>query len=285
MTAIDPQSTHDRPITARQRAGAPAEAAGRAGTGTSGTRVLGVLTIIAMGWLVAFGLGFSPADRDQREAVRILYVHVPTIWVAYVGFIVTALASALYLFGRKHSLGWDRVAGASAELGVAFVGVTLVVGALWGRLTWGVFWQWDARLTTTALMFVTYIGYLAVRRLGGSHDQRARRSAVVGLLAVLQIPLVHFSVRLWRSLHQEATVLDTDGDIDMDGLMLFSLFVGVVAFTLLYVWLMLHRTRVMAMEDLIEDRGLDRAVEARRAEAGDTSSTPSRQQDHPEKAS
>jgi heme exporter protein C len=223
-------------------------------------------------WLVAFGLGFSPADRDQDEAVRILYVHVPTIWVAYMAFVVTAFASAMVLYrGRKGSrertaLGWDRLAGASAEIGTAFVGVTLVVGALWGRLTWGVFWQWDARLTTTALLFVTYIGYLAVRRLEGTHQQRAKRSAVIGLIAVLEIPLVHWSVRLWRSLHQEATVLNTDGDIDMDGLMLFSLFVGVIAFTLFYVWLMMHRTRVMAMEDLIEDRGLDDALAARRLE-------------------
>jgi heme exporter protein C len=241
----------------------------RVGTGTPATRVVGIATIVAMGWLVAFGLGFSPADRDQDEAVRILYVHVPTIWLAYLAFVVTALASAMYLFRPRHSLGWDRLAGASAEIGVVFVAVTLVVGSLWGRLTWGVFWQWDARLTTTALLFVTYVGYLAVRRLGGSHQQRARRSAVLGLLAVLEIPLVHWSVRLWRSLHQEATVLDTDGDIDMDGLMLFSLFVGVIAFTLLYLWLVMHRTRAMAMEDLLDDHALDRALEERRAEATD----------------
>ncbi|NND73562.1 MAG: cytochrome c biogenesis protein CcsA [Ilumatobacter sp.] len=235
-------------------------------TGTRATRIIGIAAIVALGWLVAFGLGFSPADRDQEEAVRILYVHVPTIWLAYLAFVVTAVASAMYLFTSKKSLGWDRMAGASAEIGVVFVAVTLAVGAMWGRLTWGVFWQWDARLTTTALLFVTYVGYLAVRRLGGSHHQRARRSSVLGLIAVIEIPLVHWSVRLWRSLHQEATVLDTDGDIDMDGLMLFSLFVGVVAFTLLYVWLMLHRTRTMAMEDIVEDRGLDAALAARRAE-------------------
>ena len=105
-----------------------------------------------------------------------------------------------------------------------------------------------------------------MRRLDGTHQQRAKRSAVIGLIAVLEIPLVHWSVRLWRSLHQEATVLNTDGDIDMDGLMLFSLFVGVIAFTLFYVWLMMHRTRVMAMEDLIDDRGLDEALAARRLE-------------------
>ena len=244
---------------------APTSQSQRSGTGTRGTRILGIITIVSMGWLVAFGLGFSPADRDQEEAVRIMYVHVPTIWIAYLAFVVTAVASGLYLF--KKSLGWDRLAGASAEIGTVFVALTLIVGALWGRLTWGVFWQWDARLTTTALLFVTYVGYLAVRRLGGSHEQRARRSAVIGLLAVLLIPLVHWSVRLWRSLHQEATVLDTDGDVDMDGLMLFSLFVGVIAFSLFYIWLVLHRTRVMAMEDMMEDRGLDEALATRRSEA------------------
>lgn len=236
------------------------------GTGTTATRALGIATIVTMGWLVAFGLGFSPADRDQEEAVRILYVHVPTIWLAYLAFTVTALCSGLYLFTKKHALGFDRFAGASAEIGVVFMAVTLAVGMMWGRITWGVFWQWDARLTTTALLFVSYIGYLAVRNLGGSHHQRARRSAVVGLLAVLEIPLVHWSVRLWRSLHQEATVFDTDGDVDMDGIMLFSLFVGVVAFTLLYVWLLLHRSRSMAMEDMLDDQGLDRALAARRSE-------------------
>ncbi len=241
-----------------------------AGTGTRATRVLGILALVSTAWLVAFGLGFSPADRDQAESVRILYVHVPTIWVAYLAFVVTAVASGLYLFTRGHSLGFDRLAGASAELGVVFVGLTLVVGSLWGRLTWGVFWQWDARLTTTALLFVTYIGYLAVRRLGGDHHQRARRSAVMGLFAVLLIPLVHFSVRMWRSLHQDATVLRTDGEVQMDGLMLFSLFVGVIAFTLIYLWLVIHRTRVLAMEDHLDDQGLDAAITARRAEAAST---------------
>jgi heme exporter protein C len=236
------------------------------GTGTRATRLLGIATIVTMGWLVAFGLGFSPADMDQGESVRLLYMHVPTIWIAYLAFIVTAVASGLYLFTKNKSLGWDRLAGASAEVGTVFVAVTLVIGALWGRLTWGVFWQWDARLTTTALLFITYVGYLAVRRLDGTHQQRAKRSAVIGLLAVLEIPLVHFSVELWRSLHQTASINDGDSDVKMDGLMLFSLFVGVVAFSLYYVWWVLHRTRVMAMEDLLDDRELDDALAARHAE-------------------
>jgi len=240
----------------------------RRATGTRATRVLGVVTLVMLGWLGLFGLVLSPADVDQGDAVRIMYVHVPTVWLAYLAFIVTAACSALYLFGKRHSLGFDRVAGASAEIGVVFMALTLISGSLWGRITWGVYWQWDARLTTTALLFVTYIGYLAVRGLDGTRERRARRSAVIGLLAVVEIPLVHWSVRLWRSLHQEATILDTDLDVDIDGLMLFSLFVGVVAFTLLFVWLLLHRTRTIALDDLLADRGLDRALAERRAEAG-----------------
>ena len=263
MTTIEPAKAEQD--TAQQSA-LPSQRS----TATRGTRIIGIVAVVALGWLVAFGLGFSPADRDQDESVRILYVHVPTIWLAYLAFVVTAVSSAMYLFSKKKSLGWDRAAGASAEIGVTFVAVTLAVGAMWGRLTWGVFWQWDARLTTTALLFVTYIGYLAVRRLGGSHEQRAKRSAVLGMIAVVEIPLVHFSVKMWRSLHQEATVANLDGDTKMDGLMLFSLFVGVIAFTLLYVWLMLHRTRSMAMEDLLEERGLDEALAVRRAEAAET---------------
>ena len=236
------------------------------GTATRATRLLGAAALVGVAWLAAFGLGFSPADRDQRESVRILYVHVPSAWLAYLAFVVTAVASGLYLFRRSHALGWDRVAGASAEVGVLFMGITLVSGMLWGRLTWGVFWEWDARLTTTAFLFVTYVGYLAVRGLGGSHQQRARRSAVLALLAVLEIPLVHWSVRLWRSLHQEATVLRPDGNVRMDGLMLFTLFVGLIAFTLLYAWLVIHRQRTLAAEDALESSGLDLAIAARREE-------------------
>ena len=184
----------------------------RRATGTRATRVLGIVTLVMLGWLGLFGLVLSPADVDQGDAVRIMYVHVPTVWLAYLAFIVTAVCSALYLFGKRHSLGFDRVAGASAEIGVVFMALTLISGSLWGRITWGVYWQWDARLTTTALLFVTYIGYLAVRGLDGTRERRARRSAVIGLLAVVEIPLVHWSVRLWRSLHQEATILDTDLD-------------------------------------------------------------------------
>jgi heme exporter protein C len=191
-----------------------------------------------------------------------MYVHVPTVYLAYLAFVVTAISSAGYLWARTRSLTWDRIAGASAEIGVFFMAIALVSGSLWGSITWGTYWVWDARLTTTAFLFVTYIGYLAVRRLGGSHDARARRSGIMALFAVLEVPLVHFSVDWWRPLHQTETV--SKGEID--GLMLFSLFIGIVTFTLFYVWLLLHRQRVLYLEDVMDDRGLELAIAERRRE-------------------
>ena len=149
------------------------------------------------------------------------------------------------------------------SIGVLFMGIALVSGSLWGRISWGIYWTWDSRLTTTAFLFVTYIGYLAVRGLGGTQQQRARRSAILALLAVLEVPLVHFSVKWWRPLHQQESVAEGK----LNGLMLFSLFVGIVSFTLLYVWLLLHRQRVLALADIVDDKGLDQALAARRAEA------------------
>lgn len=231
-------------------------------TSTRFSRVLGAATLVGIVWLVVFGLFLSPNDATQKAGVRILYIHVPSAWLAYLAFGVTGISSLAYLIKRTRSLTWDRIAGASAEVGVLFMGITLVSGSLWGRISWGIFWTWDSRLTTTAFLFVTYIGYLAVRNLGGTHQQRARRSAVIALLAVLEVPLVHFSVKWWRPLHQNESVAEGE----LSGLMLFSLFVGILAFTLLYVWLVLHRQRVLAMEDALDDRGLDVALAERRAE-------------------
>jgi heme exporter protein C len=236
-------------------------------TGTRFTQIIGYVTLVGIAWLVLFGLVVTPPDRDQGESVRIMYAHVPGAWLAYLAFVVTAISSAMYLFRRTRSLVWDRIAGASAEIGVLFMGISLVTGSLWGRLTWGTFWTWDARLTTTAFLFITYVGYLAVRGLGGTHHQRARRSAVLALLAVLEIPLVHFSVRLWNSLHQDASVAGNT-DVTMDGLMLFTLFLGVIVFTLMYVWMLMHRQRALTLQDMMDDVGLDVALKARRAEAG-----------------
>ena len=252
-------------------AAAGAGTATNTGTATTATRLIGAAALAITAFVAVSAFWLTPADAVQGESVRIMYVHVPTAWVAYLAFVVTAITSGLSLARRHRTLGFDRVAGASAEVGVLFMAMTLVTGSLWGRLTWGTFWQWDPRLTTTLFLFVTYVGYLAVRNIDTDPQRRARRSAVIALLAVLEIPLVHFSVVLWRSLHQEASVLNPDGDVRLDGLMLFTLFSGVVAFSLIYVWLVLHRQRLTALADARITTGLDAAIAARRAEAASTS--------------
>jgi len=178
--------------------------------------------------------------------------------------LLTGVASLTWLLKKSPSLSLDRVAGASAEVGVLFMAMTLISGSLWGRLTWGTYWVWDPRLTTTVFLFVTYVGYLAVRGLGGSPQQRAQRSAIIASLAVLEIPLVHFSVVLWRSLHQSASILRPDGDVKMDGLMLFTLFSGVIAFTFTFIWLVIHRQRLLMMRDVVIEKGLEVAIRERK---------------------
>jgi heme exporter protein C len=237
---------------------------------TRTTRILGWLTVVGLALTAWMALVISPPDVNQHDAVRLLYLHVPTAWLAmYVSFGVTTLASALYLWKRTRSQFWDLVAGASAEIGVVFIGLTLLVGSIWGRTTWGVWWTWDARLTTTAVLFVLYLGYLAVRRIPGDPVVRSRRAAIVALAAFVDVPIVHQSVEWWRTLHQPATILDERRLLDpaIHGSMAWTLLIGVIAFTFLYFWLLIHRYYLARHEEQAEDRRLDEALAERRAEA------------------
>lgn len=235
-------------------------------TATRGSRILGASALVGIAWLVLFGLVLSPEDAAQGDAVRLLYIHVPSAWLAYLAFFVTFVGSVCYLVPRTRSMTWDRIAHASAEIGVVFTGLALGTGMIWGNLTWGVFWRWDARLTSTALLFLLFLGYLAFRRLPAAPEVRAKRAAILGIVAFIDVPIVHMSVEWWRTLHQKPTILTPDLDPKIDGLMLFTLFVGVVAFTLVYCWLMLHKHRVLMMEAELEGRELEEAIVERQAE-------------------
>ena len=232
-------------------------------TGSSGTRVLGAITLVGVVAFVLFALVISPPEVAQREAVRLLYLHVPSATLTYVAFFTTAFASAMWLW--KRSIGWDLLALSAAEIGVIFCGLTLVIGMLWGQPIWGTFWTWDARLTTTALLFLLYVGYLVVRRLPVEADRRRRYAAWVGLLAVIDIPIVHYSVEWWRGLHQGRTLDPIDTKID--DLMLFTLLLGFVVFALIFVWLLVHRFRLAWLEDRSERSLDDELLAERRAEA------------------
>ncbi len=206
------------------------------------------LDIAAVGTLAtAFVAGLVvPPDAVQGDLQRIMYVHVPSAWLAYLSFTVTLVASVAYL--RWRSLRWDRIAGAAAEVGVVFTGLALATGMIWGKPVWGVWWTWDARLVLTAVMFFVYLGYLALRRSFDDPELRAHRSAVLGVVAVLQIPIVHFSVTWWRGLHQPPTVLRPDNP-QIDAPLLFALLMSVAAFTVVFAALVKRRSEITAKED------------------------------------
>jgi heme exporter protein C len=225
--------------------------------------VLGWSSLAALVVLTLFGLWGAPPDRVQSDAQRLMYLHVPVAWVAYLAFAVTGLGSALWLWPRTRAVVWDRVAGASAELGVICTALTLLNGSLWGRPVWGVWWAWDARLVTTAVLFFLYLGYLALRRIPSSPEARAKRCAIAALVAFVDVPIVHFSVTWWRTLHQEGTVFNEELNAQIHGVMAFTLWFGVFAFTLLYVYLLDRRYRLLALDETREEREVQRAIAER----------------------
>jgi heme exporter protein C len=246
---------------ARSPDAAPAPAP--AHTGSRATRVVGLLALVSLGLLVLYGLVISPADREMADSVRLMYVHVPSATYLYVGCFVTTVASGLWLWRRTP--GWDALAEAGAEVALVFAAITLITGSLWGRPTWGTYWTWDARLTSTAVLTALLVGYLALRRLDLDPSARSVRAAVLGLLLVPNVVIVNRSVEWWRSLHQDSTLIKLDPTIEGD--MLVALMVGFLALGLVFAWLMIHRFRVAWLEQAADRVDLDAALAARRAEA------------------
>ena len=207
----------------------------------------------ALGWLTALGLaaglvlafGVAPREEIQGNVQRIMYLHVPSVLVAYLAFAVVLVASVAYLARRSEAA--DRLAQASAEAGVLFTGITIASGAIWGKPTWGTWWTWDARLTSVAILFVMYLGYLLLRAMIEDRERAARYAAVLGIVAALDIPLVHFSVYWWRTLHQPPSILKP-GPGTMPAVFLVVLLVNLAAFTLLYAWFVTKRVRLLRRE-------------------------------------
>lgn len=185
-------------------------------------------------WL---GLVWSPQDREMGDVYRIIYVHVPAMWMAMLTLVLNFVCCVSYLI--KSNWKTDALAEASAEVGLLFGGFGLVLGAIWGRPTWGVYWDWDPRLTAMAIMLVTYTAYMALRRFVEDPDKRAVWSSVVGIISFVNLPIVWFSVKWWRSLHQ---VQSTPKTVDPE--MALSLRVNAWAFLMLLTLFLLHRYRL-----------------------------------------
>ena len=233
------------------------------------TRAVGIIGLLAVIAAAVFGLFVVPPDVNQGDAQRIMYPHVASAWLAYLSFGVTAVSGTLWLW--KRDLRFDAVALAGAEIGVMFTAFAIWGGMMWGDPVWGVMWQWeDPRLTTTALLLALYVGYLLLRRLTEEPERRATRAAIVGIVAAVDIPIVHFSVEWWRGLHQTATIGSPDRVLNPAAPMVFvGTLLGMVgAFTLAWLYLMIRRYQLARTEDAREDAARrDRIIRARTVEA------------------
>jgi heme exporter protein C len=208
-------------------------------------RALGWLSAAALALGLAMAFGVAPREVSQGNVQRIMYVHPPLAWVAYLAFGVVAAASIVYLVRRRPAA--DRLAHASAEVGVLFTGLAIATGSIWGKPTWGTWWTWDARLTSVAILFVMYLGYLLLRGTVEDRERAARYCAVLGIVAALDMPLVHFSVYWWRTLHQPPSLMKPGG-FTGSAAILWPLLVNLAAFTVLYAYLVAKRVRVLRAE-------------------------------------
>lgn len=197
------------------------------------------LPLLALG--LYLGLGWAPPDVSMGDVQRLMYVHFPS-WIATtLGYLTAFVGSIMYLV--KRDIRWDYWAVAGAEVGLLFNTTGLITGSIWGRPTWGVWWTWDPRLTTTAIMWMTFAGYLVLRAFLEDPERRARIASLVAIIGFVNVPIVYFSVRWWRTLHQVQSSPET-----VDPEMVVALRVMMMTFVLIAGYLMTRRSRLAALE-------------------------------------
>ena len=223
---------------------ATARAIARRGLGIS------LLALLGLAGVYVLALGFTPVELRQGPAQKIFYLHVPAAWSALIAFSLVGITSGLYLW--LHDPRLDRFAASSAEVGVAFSAIMLTTGPIWAKPIWGTWWTWDARLTLTLFLFFLFIGYLALRASVHDPGERARFSAVVGILGMLLVPFIHLSVYLFRTLHPQPVVLKPSAP-SLPPEMLRTLLVSTAVFTLLYIGLVTLRYGLALAEDVRDE--------------------------------
>ena len=200
---------------------------------------LGLALMIAALYMVFV---YVPSDKHTGIVQRIFYFHVPVAWVGFLAFFITFIFSILYLW--KRTVKWDAIAHASAEVGVIFTTLVLITGPIWAKPVWGIWWTWDARLTTSLVLWLTYIAYLLVRSYATDPARSARFGAVIGIVGFIDVPIVFLTVNLWRTQHPGVIIFE-------GGLMppmLATLLVSIAAFTVLYVLLTIQSANLKVME-------------------------------------
>ncbi len=202
-----------------------------------GLSLLGMMVSI---WMIFF---YTPVDALQGEPQRILYIHVPTAWGGMLGFIVLAVAGIIYLFKPDERLDW--VARASAEVSAVFLSITLLLGMLWGKPIWGAWWVWDPKLTAALILWFMYVGYIMLRSYWGRNRESARGGAVVGIVGIIDVPIIYMSVIWWRGQHP-APISDLPPQATL------TLLVTLVSVTLLYCFLMVQAYQLQRLQTLAQ---------------------------------
>ena len=208
--------------------------------------VISALTFILMSSSIYAIFLFAPREKTMGDVQRIFYFHVPSAWVAGLAFLVVFVASIMFL--KKKDLYWDRLAFASAEIGVIFCTMVLITGPLWAKPAWSIYWPWDARITSFLILWLIYLGYLMLREFSGDDFKRASLSAVVGIIGFLNVPVVYFSIRIWRTLHPQPVLGGGEGS-GLNPDMKFTFFLSLITFTLLYYMIVRFRLKAAEMEE------------------------------------
>lgn len=225
--------------------------------------ILGALAAAGMVATLYLALVVAPTEATMGDVQRIFYIHVPVAWATFACFFVVAGASAWYLW--KRSPGADRLALASAEVGVLFCTLVMITGPIWARPIWGVWWTWDPRLTMTVILWAIYAGYLLLRAFGGEDEAVARWAAVLGIVGVLDIPIIRVSVRLLQGMHPAVITTKEGGSGLVDPTMRLTLYVGAISVLLLAAWLVMLRMRTERLSS--EIGALRRQLELREGSA------------------
>ena len=218
---------------------------------TARLEIIAPLTLLACGlWVFVF----APTETEQGFVQKIMYIHVPSVIVTYLAFFVTFAFGIAYLW--KRLLVFDRIAKVSAEIGLIFCAMVLLSGAIWGRPTWGTYWVWDARLTTTLLLFLIFLGYFLLRLSVQDREKEARFASVLGIIGFLDIPIVHKSVEWWRTLHQPSTLFKVEEGAAKPAMppeLLYPLLASMFAMLLFYGYLLLLRWQMEENQDQLHE--------------------------------
>ena len=208
-------------------------------------RVVGSVALLNIAVALYMALFYAPREATMGDAQRIFYFHVPSAWVGFLAFFIVFIASLMYLWKRERR--WDALALSAAEIGVVFTTLVLLTGPLWAKKAWGAFWVWDARLTTTLILWMIYVGYLMLRS-SAEGERRQRFAAVLAIVGFLDVPIIYLSVELWRTMHPTLLITESGG---LAPQMTQTLMVALLSFTLLFVFFLIQRVRLEQARDQV----------------------------------